>query len=205
VPAPHIYLQKYLPAMARVEKMVDDADRCRDQGQYFTSEFEYKNALRLDENHIRASFGLGLTYLERGDAQNAHIVFRKLSRLEGALSPEYKHLFNEFGIKLRKNGMYAQALGHYAKALRLSAKDENLHYNMARALVEKGRHKAAVRFLDTALELRPEFPEALRFREFLQSLCGATPALGLPDMDLIADSSLEPASPGSPRHNGSSA
>ena len=200
VPAPHIYLQKYLPARAKVEKMVDDADRCRAQGQFFTSEFEYKNALRVDENHIRASFGLGLTYLERGDSQNAHIVFRKLSRLEGTFNPEYKHLFNEFGIKLRKNGMFSQALGHYAKALRLSVKDENLHYNIARALLEKGRNKAAMRFVDSALALRPDFPEALRFKEYLQGNSGAAKGPNsFESLDLIADSSLDPGLPATSR------
>ncbi|GFK93836.1 Beta-barrel assembly-enhancing protease [Fundidesulfovibrio magnetotacticus] len=196
-PEPHIYLQKYLPAMARVERMVDDADRCREQGQLFTSEFEYKNALRLDENHIRASFGLGLTYLERGDTQNAHVVFRKLSRLEGAFDPEYKHLFNEFGIQLRKNSMHAQALGHYAKALRLSPRDEHLLLNMARALLEKGRPRPALRLVERALALRADHAAALRFKEYLDRKLGASPAPPVEmGMELIADSSLEAQGPG---------
>ena len=137
IPAPHIYHDRVLPALAALERVVDSADQYREQDQLFTAEFEYKNALRIDENHIRASFGLGLTYLERGDAPNADIVFRKLSRLEGAFGPDYKHLFNEFGIQLRKNGMYSQALGHYAKALKLSPADEHLLYNLARPCMKK--------------------------------------------------------------------
>lgn len=174
IPAPHIYFDKMLPALAALEQAVDSADRCREQGQFFTAEFEYKNALRLDENHIRASFGLGLTYLERGDAPNAHIVFRKLSRLSGVTAPEYKHLFNEFGIQLRKNGMHSQALGHYAKALRLSPDDDHLLYNIARALFEKGRFRAARGFLEKALTVRPDFPEAARFLEYLREQLSET-------------------------------
>ncbi|MFZ5426253.1 MAG: tetratricopeptide repeat protein [Thermodesulfobacteriota bacterium] len=181
VPAPDIYLTKVLPAMRAVERMVDDADRSRLDGKLFTAEFEYKSALRMDEGHIRASFGLGLTYLEQGETASADIVFRRLSRLEGAFAPEHKHLFNEFGIKLRKSGMYSQALGHYARALRLSAADEHLHYNLARALYEKGRKRAAKRFLNKALTLRPDFPEALKFKEYL----------GETSFDIIHDSSLE--------------
>jgi tetratricopeptide (TPR) repeat protein len=168
IPAPHIYHDKVLPALAALERVVDNADRCREQDQLFTAEFEYKNALRIDENHIRASFGLGLTYLERGDTPNANIVFRKLSRLEGSFSPEYKHLFNEFGIQLRKNAMYSQALGHYAKALKLSPTDEHLLYNLARALYEKGRVSAAVRLIAQALKVRADFPEAQKFLSFLK-------------------------------------
>ena len=190
VPAPHIYFGKMLPAMRALEKAVDNADRCRREGQLFTAEFEYKSALRMDEDHIRASFGLGLTYLERGDAPNADIVFRKLSRLEGTFAEEHKHLFNEFGIQLRKNGMHSQALGHYAKALRLSAADEHLHYNLARALYEKGRSRAALRFLNRALELRPGFPEAVRFKEYIGE--------SKPSFDIIPESFLE-LSPTTPK------
>ena len=168
IPAPHIYHDKVLPALAALERVVDNADRCREQDQLFTAEFEYKNALRIDETHIRASFGLGLTYLERGDTPNADIVFRKLSRLEGAFGPDYKHLFNEFGIQLRKNGMYSQALGHSSKALKLSPADEHLLYNLARALYEKGRSSAAGRLIARALEVRPDFPEAQKFLTFLE-------------------------------------
>jgi len=169
VPAPGIYLEKVLPAMARLEKVVDDADRLRGEGQLFSAEFEYKNALRIDENHIRASFGLGLAYLDRGETDSARIVFLKLSRLRGAFAPEYKHLFNEFGIKLRRNGMHAQALGHYAKALRLSPTDDHLLYNMARALYELGRLRAARRFIVKALAVRPDFPEARKFHEYMST------------------------------------
>lgn len=169
VPAPHIFLNKVLPALARLERAVDTADQFREDGQLFSAEFEYKNALRIDENHIRASFGLGLVYLDRGEADNARLVFRKLTRLEGALAPEYKHLFNEFGIKLRKNRMYTQAVGHYAKALRLSPTDDHLLYNLSRAFLEKGRLGMAKRFINKALETRPDFPEAKKLLEAINS------------------------------------
>jgi tetratricopeptide (TPR) repeat protein len=168
VPAPDIYLDKFLPAKQALEQAVDTADRCRLGGQLFSAEFEYKNALRMDENHIRASFGLGLTYLEHGDAANASIVFRKLATLKGGLAPEFKHLFNEFGIQLRKNHMYAEAVRHYAKAIQLGSDDENLFCNLARALYEKGNVQAARRFLDKALAARPDFAVARKFKAFIE-------------------------------------
>lgn len=174
VPAPHIYLNKVLPALAALEQAVDSAERCRQEGQFFTAEFEFKNALRLDEDHIRASFGLGLTYLDRGDPDNADIVFRKLSRVEGVSDPEYKHLFNEFGIKLRRNRMYHQALSHYGKALRLSPGDDHLRYNLARALFEKGKLRAALHSLDKALAIREDFKEAIEFRRRITEMLTTT-------------------------------
>jgi len=112
-------------------------------------------------------------------------VFRKLSRVEGVTDPEYKHLFNEFGIKLRKNGMYPQALGHYGKALRLSPDDEHLLYNLARALFEKGKLRAALRFLDKALTIRQNFKEALEFRRRITEMLTTT---------IIDDTELPPGS-----------
>jgi tetratricopeptide (TPR) repeat protein len=168
VPAPDVYLNKYLPARQALERAVDSADQCRQEGQLFTAEFEYKNALRLDENHIRASFGLGLTYLEHGDAANASMVFRKLATLKGVLDPEFKHLFNEFGIQLRKNRLYAEAVRHYSQAVKLCPDDENLWCNLARALYEKGRVRAAKRFLDKALAVRPDFAVARKFKAYIE-------------------------------------
>jgi hypothetical protein len=58
--------------------------------------------------------------------------------LEAAFAPEHKHLFNEFGISLRKSRMVDQSIEYSTRALALTSTDENLHYNVARAYFEKG-------------------------------------------------------------------
>ena len=52
--------------------------------------------------------------------------------------PEHKHLFNEFGIALRKKGMFGEAIRYYHRAIELTRKDENIYLNLARAHFEKG-------------------------------------------------------------------
>ncbi len=184
-PEPNSYLTKVLPAMRQLEQTTDQADRCRDSGQLFTAEFEYKNALRIDENHIRSTFGLGLTYLERAENDRANLVFCKLAKLQSALRPEHKHLFNEFGIKLRKNGMLIQAMRHYARALRLSRNDEHLLCNVARVLYERGKHKAALAFLRKSLHVRPDFPEALTFKQYIENVTASAKPVSF-EMDTLA-------------------
>jgi len=174
-PEPNAYLTNVLPALRQLEQTTDQADRCRDSGQLFTAEFEYKNALRLDENHIRSTFGLGLTYLDRAENDRANLVFCKLAKLKSAMRPEHKHLYNEFGMKLRKNGMLLQALRHYARALRLARNDEHLLCNIARVLFERGKHKAALAFLRKSLHVRPDFPEALTFKRHIEDVTATTP------------------------------
>lgn len=160
LPEPDLYMNKVVPMMRQVRETADAADQHRSQAELMSAEFEYKNALRVDEEHIRATFGLGLTYLDRGEVDNANLVCRRIITLEAAFGEEHKHLFNEFGIKMRKHKMYAQALRYYFKAFRLTRKDENLLYNISRTYFEKGRFKLARKFLNMALVMNPSFEEA---------------------------------------------
>jgi tetratricopeptide (TPR) repeat protein len=144
-----------------VAQTVDNADTHREAGELLSAEFEYKNALRVDEEHIRATFGLGLTYLERGETDSAQLVFRRILSLEAAFGPEQKHLFNAFGIKMRKSGMYPQALRYYFKAYRLAKDDEHLLYNISRTYFERKKYKLAMKFLHMALDKHPGFKVAL--------------------------------------------
>ncbi|WP_176637460.1 tetratricopeptide repeat protein [Desulfolutivibrio sulfoxidireducens] len=169
VPEPSIYMNKVIPIMRRMEETVERGDRHRERCELFSAEFEYQTALGLDENHVRATFGLGLTYLERHEVESAELVFRKLIRLEAAFHVEHKHLFNEFGIQMRKLGMYPQAMKYYARAYHLSKDDEHLIYNMARTLYEKGSSVISRRFLEKALRMKPDFEECRQFLDYLDA------------------------------------
>ena len=160
LPEPELYMNKVLPILRKVQQTVDAADEHRRQGELISAEFEYKNALRVDEEHIRATFGLGLTYLDRGESDNANLVCRRILTLDAAFEEEHKHLFNEFGINMRKHRMYSQALRYYFKAYRLTKSDENLLYNIARTYYEKRKFKLARKFLDMALVIKPDFAES---------------------------------------------
>ncbi|MHC1791455.1 MAG: tetratricopeptide repeat protein [Solidesulfovibrio sp.] len=160
LPEPDIYMNKVVPMMRRVRQAADAGDTHRTEGELMSAEFEYKTALRVDEEHIRATFGLGLTYLDRGELENAKLVCRRILTLEAAFGEEHKHLFNEFGIKMRKHRMYEQALRYYFKAYRLSKTDDHLLYNIARTYYERDKLRLARKFLALARAINPEFPEA---------------------------------------------
>jgi tetratricopeptide (TPR) repeat protein len=169
LPEPSIYINKVVPVMRRLEDAVETADRHRQRQELFSAEFEYQNVLRLDADHVKATFGLGLTYLERQEKQNADIVFQKIMRIEAAFTVEHKHLFNDFGIKMRKLGMYDEAMQYYSRAYRLCRTDEHLLYNMARTLYEKGRLASSRMMLSHALRLNPAFPLGKAFMAYLES------------------------------------
>lgn len=169
-PEPKLYHDKVAPAMRDLDNIVRRADEKRQDGYFFSAELDYKSALRIDEQQIKATFGLGLTYLEQGDTASADQVFRRLSKLEGAFGEQHKHLFNEFGIKLRMNGMYVQALKHYARALHLSKDDEHIMYNLGRVYFEKGNLRSSWIFLARALKKNPGFTQARELFEHIKEL-----------------------------------
>ena len=167
-PEPEFYTHTVYPKMRELQKTVARGDRHRKQGEPFSAEFEYSNALNVDEENIRANFGLGLTYLDRGEREKADDIFQRLVKLDAAFETEHKHLFNDFGISLRKNEMLDQCLKYYNRALELTQEDEHLYYNIARVYLQKGDMKSAASYLSKALKLNPDFEEGQKFWNYLK-------------------------------------
>jgi tetratricopeptide (TPR) repeat protein len=162
-PEPEMYLQSVYPKMREINKVIARAERYRANSELYSAEVEYNSALKVDDENVRANFGLGITYLERGENDKAQNVFTRLVKLEAAFEEEHKHLFNEFGIKLRKNGMTDQAVAYYERALELAGQDENLLYNLARAWLEKKDTANCLDFLFKSLAINPHLEPAVKF------------------------------------------
>ncbi|MDE5880052.1 MAG: hypothetical protein K2G99_08600, partial [Desulfovibrio sp.] len=166
-PEPEFYQMSVYPKMREVEQSVDKGDSHREKGETFAAEYEYSRALKVDVANVRANFGIGLTYMERGELDKAQDIFDRLLKLDGAFDAEHKHLFNEFGINLRKNKMLAQSVEYYQRALQLTANDENLHMNLARVLLETRDMDGCLEHLFAALELAPRHEVSLKFLKWL--------------------------------------
>lgn len=166
-PEPEFYQMSVYPKMREVEQSVNNGDSHREKGETFAAEYEYSRALKIDTANVRANFGIGLTYMERGELDKAQDIFDRLLKLDGAFEAEHKHLFNEFGINLRKNKMLAQSVEYYQRALQITANDENLHMNLARVLLETKDMDGCLDHLFTALELAPRHEVSLKFLAWL--------------------------------------
>ncbi|MEG6552330.1 hypothetical protein V6C53_19040 [Desulfocurvibacter africanus] len=165
---PEFYVSTVLPRMRELEKTLRRGETHRQGGEAYSAEFEFNSALKVDEENVRATFGLGLTYMDRGDTLKAEDILRRLVNLEAAFDSRHKHLFNEFGINLRKNHMFGQALEYYERAQELSDSDDHLLVNIARLHFERGDIRKCILHLKEALELNPEQDEARQFWSFLQ-------------------------------------
>lgn len=168
-PEPEFYVKTVYPKIKELEQTVARAEEHRKQGAMYSAEFEYSAALAVDEENVRANFGLGLTYLSRGETAKANDIFERLVKLDAAFETEHKHLFNEFGINLRKSGMHEQAVDYYVRALEMTQDDENLHYNVARAYYERGRIAKCVEHLQAALQLNSGHKTATEFLDFINA------------------------------------
>lgn len=167
-PEPEMYVEKVIPNIEKLNKSITLGESHRVNGENYSAEYEFNKAMSLDELNVRVNFGLGLTYLDRGEMDRADNIFKRLVCLEGSYEPQHKHLFNEFGISLRKNGMLQQALEYYLKAEKLVKKDENLHLNIARAYFELGELKSCLKHLRQALRLNNKLEQACLFLNFLK-------------------------------------
>lgn len=128
--------------------------------EYNSAEFEYDSALKIDEENVRAHYGKGKLHLEKGEKQKAKEIFHQLSQIEALFEEDNKHIFNDFGIDLRQNKMYDEAIANYSKALEISSHDPILYFNLARAYIGKEMWSEALLYLEKALALKNDFPEA---------------------------------------------
>ncbi|MFW5714039.1 MAG: tetratricopeptide repeat protein [Brevefilum sp.] len=92
-------------------------------------------------------------------------IFEKLMSIEFPFTPKNKHLFNEFGIKLRKAGMLQEALQWYCKALECCSMDPHLYYNLGRVHYEMAKPEVAVQNLEAALNIEPDLIPAEKLLE----------------------------------------
>lgn len=172
------YQSTVYPKMRELDAVLTRAEKHRDQGALYSAQFGFEEALEFDEQNVRANFGLGLTYMAREDMDKAADIFKRVVGLDAAFSPEHKHLFNEFGISLRKSRLYDQAVEYYTRALDMTTDDENLYYNIARAHWDNGDRDNCRASLEKALEINPGFEAAQQFLDHLNKQ-GPTPDVSL--------------------------
>ncbi|MBI9112141.1 lipopolysaccharide assembly protein LapB [Maridesulfovibrio ferrireducens] len=169
-PEPEYYVEVVLPRIRNLDATIKRGEKHRDRSENYSAEYEFNSAIAVDEDNVRANFGLGLTYLDRGETGRADDIFRRLVVLEAIFEPRHKHLFNEFGISLRKNCMIDQALEYYHKAESICKRDENLYLNIARAYFENGEVEDCLKYVNKSLDINSDHEEAGLFLEYMREI-----------------------------------
>lgn len=153
-------MQPAKAASADLKPILSLADHHYECGEYNSAEYEYTRALNKDPECQHARFGLGRVYLARGDQQRAKDMFSQLTDSGTATQAEHTHMRNDIAIELRKAGLVKEAVEQYRQALEVTNDDEHLWFNLGRILGDNGQGALAVRLMEKAIQINPEFSEA---------------------------------------------
>jgi tetratricopeptide (TPR) repeat protein len=163
------YQENTLPCMEALQKKVRMGRRYFNMGQLDRAEQEFCEAVLMQRDSVDGNMGLSEVYAEQQEFTKLRTVLDKLLNIDDTFREEQRHRFNEFGMNLRKQGCFDDAIRFYTKALEVNADDENLHFNIARAYHGRDDCEQCRKHLDRALELNPDMTEALAFTRSLNA------------------------------------
>ncbi len=169
-PEPAYYRMNTVPALESLARKIKKGQEYFEKGDLDEAEQQFIKALMIDELNVEANMGLGKVYAEKKEFDKLKKVVDTLLSIDEVFVMEQRKRFNEFGISLRKNGMYDESLRYYNKALEFTTRDENLYFNLARVHYERGDQDGCIKSLKTALELNPSFVEAQKFLRHCERL-----------------------------------
>ncbi len=134
---------------------------------------EYKGELKVDDKlveSLRTRFSNAMKSInDPRKRQSAMGSLQMLIDSDEGIQPAHKHVFNDFGITLRKSKLFSLSLRCYTKIITLSPGDENAYFNAARVLYDSGKLSEAEKYLNEALRVQPGFAYALDFLNFIQN------------------------------------
>lgn len=149
-------------------------------GQAF--DLQRAHLARLTEDNLRETFRQTLLRLKRPkERQAALAALEQLAQTNENITPGHKHMFRDFGVRLRQNALPDLALLFSRKAVELAPDDDHAHFNLARILCLLGRYDEAASHVRTAIHMDAQEPVYIRMlahirKEKLQHKGSAAPS-----------------------------
>lgn len=144
-------------------------DVYRQMGNYKAAIFQYKQALREDDDLTEARYGLAITYHKMEWIDEALEELKKILsvRADSAIEREYRFgAMQTLGNIYMQKEMYDAAIEEYQKAVSLKSWAEGeleelalVHYNIAVAWSKKEDYEKAVSSYLSAVEIKPDLAE----------------------------------------------
>ena len=117
---------------------------------------QYREALRVDPNHLDALNNLGYELTKTGAFEQAKDLFDRVLELD----PHNPLAHFNLGYRLVQEGDLDKGIDHYTQALAASPDDPNTHYNLGLALEKSGRPDQALERFLHAVRLDPDLAGA---------------------------------------------
>lgn len=112
---------------------------------------------RVTESRLRETFRQTLLRLKRPRERKAALAaLKKLAETTEDILPLHKHMFRDFGVRLRQNSLPDLALLFSRKTVELSPEDDHAHFNLARILCSLGMYDEAAAHVRTAMSMGEE-------------------------------------------------
>ncbi len=109
------------------------------------------------ESTLRELFRKALVRIKRTNSvETALPLFKNLLEIQEGITDKHKHMFNDFGIELRKRKCYPEAVAFAQRTLMLSPNDDHAHFNVARILIEMGDYDEAEQHILSAQYINPD-------------------------------------------------
>jgi tetratricopeptide (TPR) repeat protein len=124
----------------------------------------------VDEANVRGLFELARELLLARRTAKGRVFLGELLRVRTPFPGKDQHLFNEFGIALRKIGFLDGAAICYRRALKYAEKDDHLYYNLARVYYEQGQWWDCMTTLGRCFEFNPDLPLARDLAALIHAL-----------------------------------
>ena len=176
-PEPNYYQVNTVPALKSLFEKISKGEEYLKGGQLDAAEKEFIKALMIDDLNVQANYGLGEVYTEKNEFEKLLKVLKVLMGLEDAFNLENRERLNSFGVRLRKNGHFDQAVSFLEKALVINPEDDHILFNLARVHFDKKDYENCKKRLLEALELNPDFSEAKKFLNYCTQIANGE-ALG---------------------------
>ncbi|WP_022662320.1 tetratricopeptide repeat protein [Paucidesulfovibrio longus] len=163
------YFRKHTaPALESLREKLFMGRRFFDMGRLDKAEKLFCSIVLQDETNIDANTGLTEVYANQKRFTDLRTVLDRLFGVDDLFREQQRHKFNEFGILLRKQGLFDDAVRFYRKALEVNPEDDHLHFNLARAYYERGRKDSCLEHLYECLRLNPGLVEAACFLDHIE-------------------------------------
>jgi tetratricopeptide (TPR) repeat protein len=126
---------------------------------------EFKAALEIDPNHVKAYNGLGVSYDAMGDYDRAVDSYKAALRIDEKLD----YVVNNLGYSYLLQGQFDLAIENFKKALELDSGNALYRNNLGLAYAKNGRYLAAfAEFKKTGIEAKAHYNMAqLYYRQGL--------------------------------------
>ncbi len=135
------------------------------RGLYDKAIDQFKEALKIDEEHQGAIVFMGIAYMGKGDYDKALKQFETEIRLyeKAGFAKENRWLEQAYynkGVILFKQKKYDDAVIYVRKALGIRRTDADSHFLLGRIFLEKGAYDDAITEFRQCLRFDPKFADA---------------------------------------------